>query len=70
MIRPGGLTNDPPSGKAILTEDILASGSVSREDVAEVILKVLGSAGQFTRREFTVVDPKYSPDYSYVPFAF
>eukprot|EP01031_Cornospumella_fuschlensis_P028823 gene28823-34791_t len=70
IIRPGGLTNDPPSGKAILTEDILASGSVSREDVAEVILKVLGSTGQCTRREFTVVDPKYSPEYSYVPFAF
>lgn len=48
----------------------MASGSVSREDVAELLIKVLGSTGQCTRRELTVVDPTFNPDYRYVPFNF
>lgn len=70
IVRPGGLRNHSPSGKAIFTEDIMASGSVSREDVAELLIKVLGSTGQCTRRELTVVDPTFNPDYRYVPFNF
>lgn len=70
IIRPGGLTNDPPSHHGILTEDHMASGSISREDVAELILKVLRDTGHTTRRELTAVDPQYSPDYNYKPFHF
>lgn len=69
IIRPGGLTNDPPSQSAILTDDPMASGSVSREDVADVLVQVLDSTGQFMRRELTVVDPKYMPEYFYKPFS-
>jgi uncharacterized protein YbjT (DUF2867 family) len=68
IIRPGGLKSDPPTGKAILTEDILASGSICREDVAELIVQVLASPGVCTRRELTAVDPTFSPDYNYQPF--
>ncbi len=68
IIRPGGLKSDHPTGKAILTEDIMASGSVDRADVADVVIKVLGTEGKCTRREFTVVDPTYNPEYDYKPF--
>lgn len=70
ILRPGGLRNDSPTGKAILTEDIMASGSITRADVAAQIFRVLGSTGQCTRREFTVVDPSFSPEYDYKPFNF
>ena len=68
IIRPGGLKNSATTGKAILTEDILASGSIDRADCAELIVKVLGTPGLATRRELTAVDPTYSPDYDYTPF--
>lgn len=68
IIRPGGLKSDHPTGKAILTEDVMASGSVDRADVADVVIKVLGTEGLCTRREFTVVDPTYNPEYDYKPF--
>jgi hypothetical protein len=31
-------------------------------------VQVLGTDGLCTRRELTVVDPTYNPDYAYVPF--
>lgn len=68
ILRPGGLKSDHPTGKAILTEDKMASGSVDRADVADIVLKVLGTEGLYTRREFTVVDPTYHPEYNYRPF--
>ena len=68
IIRPGALKNNSPTGKAILTEDVLASGSIDRVDCAELIIKVLGTPGLATRRELTAVDPTSSPDYNYVPF--
>lgn len=40
IVRPGGLKSDAPTGQAILTEDRMASGSVDRADVAEMIIKV------------------------------
>lgn len=43
IIRPGGLTNDPASGNAILTESDRLSGSVSRDDVAALAVKALFS---------------------------
>jgi len=68
IIRPGGLKNSATTGKAILTEDILASGSIDRADCADLIIKVLGTQGLATRRELTAIDPTYSPDYDYKPF--
>jgi len=70
IIRPGGLRSDAPTGKAMLTEDSMASGAVDREDVADLIVQVLGSAGVCTRRELTCIDPTISSceDCEYVPF--
>ena len=69
IIRPGGLKNEEPTGKAILTEDKLASGAVTRKDVADMIIKVLDDPGVCTRRELTCVDPVHSPGYVFTPFA-
>lgn len=68
IIRPGGLKSGQPSGRAILTEDCKASGLVDRADVADMIIRVLGTDKLCTRKEFTVVDPLYSPGYDYQPF--
>lgn len=57
IIRPGGLKTAEATGEAVLTEDIMASGSITREDCADLIVKVLGSEGSCTRRALTAVDP-------------
>lgn len=42
IIRPGGLSNDPPSGNIVMEpEDTLAGGSISRDQVAEVAVEAL-----------------------------
>ncbi|GLT50640.1 hypothetical protein SLA2020_241130 [Shorea laevis] len=42
IIRPGGLTNDPPTGNAVMEpEDTLYDGSISRDQVAEVAVEAL-----------------------------
>jgi nucleoside-diphosphate-sugar epimerase len=71
IVRPGGLKSDSRTGKSILTEDSMASGSITREDCADLLVKVLDSGGQCTRREFTAVDPTLSdPEYTFKPFKF
>ena len=45
IIRPGGLKSEAMTGKAILTEDKLAIGSIHREDVADLVIKALKSSG-------------------------
>mmetsp|Transcript_2819 Transcript_2819/g.3923 ORF Transcript_2819/g.3923 Transcript_2819/m.3923 type:complete len:262 (+) Transcript_2819:124-909(+) len=69
IIRPGGLKSAPATGTAILTEDVMASGVINREDCAELIIKALGAAGTCTRRELTAVDPSQdTTEYVYHPF--
>jgi uncharacterized protein YbjT (DUF2867 family) len=41
ILRPGGLTDDPPAGKVTLAAPPLPRGQVSRADVAAVILTLL-----------------------------
>ena len=43
IIRPGGLTDDAPSKAGVLTEDVTACGSISRDDVASLVVKALFS---------------------------
>lgn len=67
IIRPGGLKSEPATGKAVLTEDIMASGVINREDVASLVIQVLGSEGKATRKELTAVDPSQNSGYGNVP---
>jgi uncharacterized protein YbjT (DUF2867 family) len=45
ILRPGGLTDDPPTGKVALGVPPLPRGQVSRADVAAVILTLLDEPG-------------------------
>jgi uncharacterized protein YbjT (DUF2867 family) len=60
IIRPGGLNSDPPTGKAIFTEDPLISGVISRSDVASLVVKALGATSTCTRKELSAIDPSLS----------
>lgn len=43
IIRPGGLQNDDASGNGVLTEDTSVCGSITRADVADLVVKALFS---------------------------
>jgi hypothetical protein len=43
IIRPGGLKNEAQTGRGVLTEDANICGAISREDVAELVVKALFS---------------------------
>src|SRR5215210_5895336 len=55
IVRPGGLTDVPGSGRVALAERLGQSGSVPREDVALVLLECL-SAPNTVRRTFEVLE--------------
>jgi nucleoside-diphosphate-sugar epimerase len=42
IIRPGGLRSDPGTGRGILSRDPQMHGFINRDDVAELIVRVLG----------------------------
>jgi hypothetical protein len=41
IIRPGGLKSEPATGNGVLTSDASVCGSITREDVANVVIKAL-----------------------------
>jgi uncharacterized protein YbjT (DUF2867 family) len=45
IVRPGGLTDDPPAGRIRLAPPPLPPGTISRADVAAVIAALLGHPG-------------------------
>lgn len=56
IIRPGGLVSEDATGKAILTEDTMAIGSIHRADVADLVVKALSSKAT-ERKILSAVDP-------------
>jgi uncharacterized protein YbjT (DUF2867 family) len=57
IIRPGGLKSEPATGKAILTEDNMAIGSIHREDVAALAIQALTSP-KTKQKILSAVDPE------------
>ena len=55
IVRPGGLTTDPPTGTAVLTRDARVCGAVSREDAAALVAKAALS-GKAENVTLSVVD--------------
>jgi len=53
VIRPGGLTNDPPTGTVQVAEST-GSGSIPRADVAAVVVEALVN-GRAIRRQFELI---------------
>lgn len=41
IIRPGGLKSEAATGNGVLTSDASVCGSITREDVANVVIKAL-----------------------------
>jgi len=56
IVRPGGLISKPATGKAILTEDKMASGAIHRSDVAKLVIDALYSK-KLTKKIVTAIDP-------------
>jgi len=59
IVRPGGLKTESMTGKAILTTDEKAIGSIHREDVADLVVQAL-TAANTERKVFTAIDPSIS----------
>jgi uncharacterized protein YbjT (DUF2867 family) len=49
IVRPGGLTNDPGTGRIDAAEKLGRQGSVSRDDVAETLVAVLDTPSTIGR---------------------
>lgn len=43
IVRPGGLLSEPPTGNGILTTDNHAAGTITRQDVADLVIQCLRS---------------------------
>lgn len=56
IIRPGGLKSEPATGKAILTENNKAIGSIHREDVARLVISALESENT-EKKILSAIDP-------------
>jgi len=67
ILRPGGLTDDLPTGHAVVTEDVRASGTITRADVAQIVINVLASDTKATRKELSCVDPSLVPEDAEAP---
>jgi len=52
----GGLKTEPATGKAILSEDKMAIGTIHREDLANLVVEALGSSNT-ERKVLSAVDP-------------
>lgn len=55
IVRPGLLTDDPPTGNTLVTERVDVAGSVSRSDVAQVILALLADTAAIGKA-YSVMD--------------
>jgi uncharacterized protein YbjT (DUF2867 family) len=56
IVRPGGLVSADATGKAILTEDTMAIGSIHRADVANLVVQALSSKAT-EKKILSAVDP-------------
>jgi uncharacterized protein YbjT (DUF2867 family) len=56
IVRPGGLSSEPATGTAILTEDFLASGMIRRGDVARLTVQCLDNDATIGHA-YTAIDP-------------
>ena len=56
IIRPGGLSSEPPTGTAVLSEDPMSHGMIRRGDVARLVVKCLDDDGTIGKT-YSAVDP-------------
>ncbi|CAM9142671.1 unnamed protein product [Heterosigma akashiwo] len=63
VIRPGGLSHEPATGQAVLTENTSAGGMIRRGDVADLVARAL-EAPATHRKVYTALDPSLPSAYS------
>ncbi|HJL43870.1 MAG TPA: SDR family oxidoreductase [Myxococcales bacterium LLY-WYZ-16_1] len=56
IVRPGGLKDGPPTGRAELVEDPAAHGMIHREDVADLVLHVMHDPS-YAGKAVAAIDP-------------
>jgi uncharacterized protein YbjT (DUF2867 family) len=57
ILRPGGMSSDPPTGTAVRTEDRRAMGVITRADLARLVVDCLDDPAS-VRRIYHTVDPE------------
>jgi nucleoside-diphosphate-sugar epimerase len=59
IIRPGGLKDDEPTGNAVLTEDPMAMGIVTRRDLAQLVVGALDDPTS-SKKIYSALDSEFS----------
>lgn len=69
ILRPGGLLSDPATGNGIVTENAQAAGSITRSDVADLVIQCLMSPKAENKVLSAVDRDRIRSDQPIVPFA-
>lgn len=69
IVRPGGLLTESATGKGIVTEDVRVAGSITRLDVADVVIRCLESAAAENKVLSVVERDRVRSEYPVVPLA-
>ncbi|PSC68750.1 DNA mismatch repair MLH1 [Micractinium conductrix] len=64
IVRPGGLKSEPATGSGVLTEDTTVCGSITRADVADLVVKALRS----DNKVLSALDPATMPGVEFEAF--
>ena len=68
IVRPGGLLSEPATGKGMLAEDMRVAGSITRIDVADLVIQCLASSKAENQVLSAVDRDRTRSEYSVVPF--
>ena len=68
IVRPGELLSEPATGEGILVEDMRVAGSITRIDVADLVIQCLASSKAENQVLSAVDRDRTRSEYSVVPF--
>jgi nucleoside-diphosphate-sugar epimerase len=69
IVRPGGLMSEPATGNGILVENAQIAGSITRLDVADLVIRCLASSNAENRVLSAVDRDRIRSEQPVVPFA-
>ncbi|PSC74444.1 oxidoreductase [Micractinium conductrix] len=67
IVRPGSLKSEPATGSGVLTEDTTVCGSITRADVADLVVKALRS-DRANNKVLSALDPATMPGVEFEAF--
>jgi nucleoside-diphosphate-sugar epimerase len=68
IVRPGGLLSEPATGNGILVEDVRVAGSITRIDVADLVIQCLASSKALNQVLSAVDRDRVRSEYAITPF--